>query len=212
MQQKEFQATKITNPAAVEMCVRFVEKICKMETEAFVMPNNWEPYGDGTEMLIPERNCELALECWTLKTENIKKKNEIEKLKSEIARLKIALKRSLETVQEISPQNKELNVRLYEANSEIIALKEEIIEERSKTMLQSRVIEGHKKTFQKMKETTEKNQLEAEEVIAARNSENNVLKLTVEELKNDLFKMKRVLSEYQVELLHSLLIILDCHC
>lgn len=139
-----------------------------METEGFIIPNNREVYSSGIEPLIPDRSCELALECWALKNENIKKNNEIEKLKSEISRLKFALKRSMETVNELSPQNKELNSKIFEINSELIKVQEELNEERSKTMLQCRVIESHKKTLLKIKESTEKYQLETEEVISSR--------------------------------------------
>lgn len=139
-----------------------------MEIEGFIIPNHREIYSSSVEPLIPERSCELALECWQLKTENVKKNNEIEKLKSEILRLKFALKRSMETTQELLPQNKELNNRVYQINSELIKIQEELNEERSKTMLQSRVIESHKKSLLKIKESTEKYQLESEEMISLR--------------------------------------------
>ena len=115
--------------------------------ESFIIPNNLRVYGNGTEPFMADRNCELTLECWTLKNENIKKNNEIEKLKNEIGRLKFALKRSMETVQELSPQNEELNARIFTINSELITTHQELNEERSKTMLQGRVIESHKKTL-----------------------------------------------------------------
>jgi chromosome segregation ATPase len=138
------------------------------EIEGSCVPDHWAALGDGTEPLVPNRSCILALECWNFKNQMTKKDFEIEKLKSEICRLKFALKRSMETVSVITPENKELHTRILNINAEFLRSQEELNNERSKTMLQSRVIENHKRSMSKMKDSFDNFHSEAEQLLCAR--------------------------------------------
>jgi chromosome segregation ATPase len=138
------------------------------EVEGSCVPERWTVLGDGTQPLVPNRSCLLALECWNYKNLMTKKDFEIEKLKNDISRLKFALKRSIETVSVITPENKELQSRILTINSEFLRSQEDLNAERSKSMLQSRVIENHKRSMSKLNDSFDQFHSEAEQLLSAR--------------------------------------------
>jgi FtsZ-binding cell division protein ZapB len=187
-----------------------------MELERFSIPN--ENY-DATniEPLVPNRSCVLALEGWNYKRLYEEKINENKKLKSEIFRLKFGLKRSVETVSIITTENKELSQKVNSLNQELYEIQTEFNEFRSQLLLSNRIIENHKISIVKMKESYENYQKEAHELRASRSDnlslppfltelrmlpsredENRCLKVIIEELKAEGIKLKKSLTDSQV--------------
>jgi predicted RNase H-like nuclease (RuvC/YqgF family) len=152
---------------AVLLCVGPVGGLIqKMELERFSVPN--ENLENNIQPLVADRSCALALEGWNYKRLYEEKTNENKKLKSEISRLKFGLKRSVETVSIITAENKELSQKVHSLNQELYEIQTEFNQFRSQLLLSNRIIENHKISIVKMKESYENYQKEVDEIRSSR--------------------------------------------
>lgn len=191
----------------------------RMAMERFSVPN--ENHEINIEPLVPDRSCLLALEGWNYKRLYEEKNNENKKLKSEIFRLKFGLKRSVETVSIVTTENKELTQKVHLLNQELYEIQTQFNEFRSQLLLSNRIIENHKSSMAKMKESYENYQREVDELRSTRSSsfflclllspllpcedsllcredDNRSLKVNLEEVRAELMKTKRSLADSEV--------------
>lgn len=137
------------------------------EVQGFVLPDHADIPSDNIhnlEPLIPNRTCVLALECWNYKQKLNKRIMKNKELNQEIFRLKFALKHSLETVQNLKEDNKNLNNLLQLKTNQCNEIEGKYLKLQSNTTLQKNIINNNKIVINNVQELYHKLQIESNEM------------------------------------------------
>ena len=170
------------------------------DPHAFTFPNSHNAHmGELMSPLVPDRVCELSVECCYLRNDISDKTHQNDQLQSTINRMKTAVKRGSGTLKMSVESNKKLEAEKGKLVSELMAVQTKLMKAESKVNFQSKVIENNRKVIAKLKAPTGDTGGKFGKNVAQLMAENTDLKEVVEELTASVSTEKADNEEKQVK-------------
>ena len=119
---------------------------------AYTYPNShYAHLGERMSPLVPDRVCELSVECCHLRNRISDKEEQINKLESLVKRMEITVKRSNNSFKSATHLNKTLEAEKAKLEAEVIESQKKLLKAESMINFQARVIEKNRRVIEKLK-------------------------------------------------------------
>lgn len=181
--------------------------------QAFTFPNSHNAHmGEMMSPLVPDRVCELSVECCFLRNDITDKEHQNEQLQSSINRMKTAVKRGSNTLKNTVELNKDLETKNAKLTMELMTTQKKLMKAESKVSFQSKVIENNRKVITKLKTPADGVDGKVDKNIAQIMTDNAKLTVTVADITADLTRERAEQKENQVDLLNDVNVLMIYHC
>lgn len=122
------------------------------DPHAITFPNSHNAHmGEMLSPLMPDRVCQLSVECSFLRNDLSDKEYMNNQLQSSVNRMKTAVKRGSDTLQTTKDLNRTLEMENKQLTSELMTVQKQMLKAESKVNFQSKVIENNRKMIAKLK-------------------------------------------------------------
>jgi hypothetical protein len=155
------------------------------DPHAYTFPNSHYADMGALSPLVPDRVCELSVECCQLRNILSDKEDENDQLKSTVNRMKTAVKRGSGTLKFTVQQNKMLENEKTKLVTELMTVQKKLMQAESKVSFQSKVIENNRRMITKLKTPSDDGGHHGKNIAQILN-EDAELRKKVEELSRDL--------------------------
>jgi chromosome segregation ATPase len=177
------------------------------DPEAYTFPNSHNAHmGEMMSPLVPDRVCELSVECCFLRNDISDKSHQNDQLQSTINRMKTAVKRGSSTLKSSVELNKSLESEKTQLVTELMTAQKKLMKAESKVSFQSKIIENNRKVIARLKAPTDESNGKVSKNVAQVMKESLDLRVEVERLTADLQAKTEESQEKQV----SFLVITSC--
>lgn len=158
---------------------------------AYTFPNShYADMGEAMSPLVPDRVCELSVECCFLRNDISDKTYQNDKLQSTVNRMKTAVKRGTGTLKTAVELNKVLEAEREKLLKELMTTQKNLMKSESNVCFQAKVIENNRKVIAKLKSPSENSGGKFGKNLGQIMKDNETLRGTVESLTDELFASK----------------------